>query len=47
MITIQLLPHTGKWKVTVFDTVIGDNYSNVVQAAFKTYKYLKGQGHGK
>lgn len=47
MITIQLLPHTGKWKVTVFDTVIGENYSNAEQAAFKAYKYLKGQGYGK
>lgn len=47
MIKIQLMPHTGKWKGTVFDKVIGDNYSNVVTAAFKTYKYLKGQGYGK
>jgi len=47
MIKIEQVEETKKWKVTVFDKVIGNKYSNVVQAAFKMYKYLRGQGYGK
>lgn len=45
MLKIQLVPHTGKWKVTLNDgTVLGDNYSSPSKAAEKLGKYLKGQG---
>ena len=45
MFKIQLIPLTGKWKVTLHDkTVLGDNYSSPSKAAEKLGKYLKGQG---
>lgn len=47
MIQIKQIAATGKWKATVFDKVLGENYSNVLVATYKVYKYLKGQGYGK
>ena len=44
MFKIQLIPHTGKWKVTLHDgTVLGGNYTSPSKAAEKLAKYLKGQ----
>lgn len=44
MYSIELIPHTGKWKVVLPDSrILNDKYPSAAKAAEKLHKYLKGQ----